>query len=650
MKRINLSQQFSAYSQWRTSLSEALGAFRNRLSEHELGDAQIDLRLTQLIDRLKEDCLRVAFVAEFSRGKSELINAIFFANYGSRILPSSVGRTTMCPTELMYDPLKSPCIELLPIRTRETNASVSEYKNFPEEWTFLPLDISSAEELQARLQSVSDVERVPLAVAEKLGFNLDNDNAGAMFSAEDGMVEIPRWRHAVINFPHPLLEQGLVILDTPGLNAVGAEPELTLSLIPNAHVVLYILAAHTGVTQSDLNVWNHHIGAVEGHKKGRVVVLNKIDTMWDELKNQGQIEAEINKQVQSCASMLNVSDNQVFPVSAQKALVAKINGDASLLERSRLPELEVSLSRDLVQGKQEVVYENTMSVFSEVLLQVRGVLDSRSQSLEEQLNELSELRGKNRNVVEYMVGKVRIEKEEFESALQRYYAVRSVFSQMTNKLFACLGLDALRALTSSTRQTMLKATFSKTLSEAIRNYFTVTRANLAKSSDEIHEIYMMMDAIYKKFSVEHNLQLGAPNKFSLMRYRKEIDRVEQWCNTNYTTFHLMTSDKGKVTEHFFSQVASQIRNVFDQANKDAETWIKAIVAPMETQVREHQIQLKRRLESIKRIHQASDTLEERIKELKHIKDGLDAQADSVEAAAQVVRNSLDEALEERVVA
>jgi hypothetical protein len=35
------------------------------------------------------------------RGKSELINAIFFADYGKRILPSSAGRTTMRPTELL---------------------------------------------------------------------------------------------------------------------------------------------------------------------------------------------------------------------------------------------------------------------------------------------------------------------------------------------------------------------------------------------------------------------------------------------------------------------------------------------------------------------------------------------------------------------
>jgi putative ribosome biogenesis GTPase RsgA len=32
-----------------------------------------------------------------------------------------------------------------------------------------------------------------------------------------------------VNFPHPLLKEGLIIVDTPGLNAIGTEPELTLN-------------------------------------------------------------------------------------------------------------------------------------------------------------------------------------------------------------------------------------------------------------------------------------------------------------------------------------------------------------------------------------------------------------------------------------
>ena len=65
------------------------------------------------------------------------------------------------------------------------------------------------------------------------------------------------------------------------------------------------------------------------------------------------------------------------------------------------------------------------------------------------------------------------------------------------------------------------------------------------------------------------------------------------------------------------------------------------MAPMETQVREHQIQLKRRLESIKRIHQATDTLEERITELTHVETGLLSQIHALENIGQDVRSALD---------
>jgi hypothetical protein len=125
-----------------------------------LSDAQSDLRLTQLLERLREDRLNVAFVAEFSRGKSELINAIFFADYGNRMLPSSAGRTTMCPTELMFDANKQPSIELLPIQTRASNSSVSEYKRFPDEWTKVALNTESPDAMQDALRHVSETTRV----------------------------------------------------------------------------------------------------------------------------------------------------------------------------------------------------------------------------------------------------------------------------------------------------------------------------------------------------------------------------------------------------------------------------------------------------------------------------------------------------------
>jgi hypothetical protein len=321
----DLAARFEAYSDWRRRLSAAISGLHEWLGQQDLADAQVDLKVQRILERLHQDRLVVAFVAEFSRGKSELINAIFFADFGQRLLPSSAGRTTMCPTELLYDAGRPPSIRLLPIETRQKEATVSEYRNYADEWVTFPLDLASAERMSEALARVSQVKRVPVALARKYGLYGDGeeDILAALERGDEGSVDIPCWRHAIINFPHPLLQQGLVILDTPGLNAIGTEPELTLNLLPNAHAVLFLLAADAGVTKTDLEVWNQHLaGEDTATRAGRIVILNKIDGLWDELKTPADVDAEIDRQVKSSASMLDISTGQVFAVSAQKALLA----------------------------------------------------------------------------------------------------------------------------------------------------------------------------------------------------------------------------------------------------------------------------------------------------------------------------------------
>ena len=452
------------------------------LREQELADAQIDLKVQHLLERLHQDKLVVAFVAEFSRGKSELINAIFFADFGQRLLPSSAGRTTMCPTELLYDASRAPSIRLLPIETRLKDATVAEFKNYADEWVTIPLDLSNADRMSEALSRVSQVKRVPVALARKIrplrgrGFPVARSSPRAKAT-----VDIPCWRHAVINFPHPLLQQGLVILDTPGLNAIGTEPELTLNLLPNAHAVLFILAADAGVTKTDLEVWNRHLaGEDPATRSGRIVILNKIDGLWDDLEAGAEVEAEIGRQVRSSAQLLGVPPAQVFAVTAQKALLAKVNGDDALLAKSRLPVLEDALSRKLIPAKRDIVGAATQAEVKGLAQGVRSLLDARQNGIAEQSSELRALRGKNQDVVEHMMERVRQEKELFERGLQRFTALRTVFTQQTNQLFDVIGLDALRANAGRTRRHIEGSPFTKGVRGAMNEFFATIRARFRR--------------------------------------------------------------------------------------------------------------------------------------------------------------------------
>ncbi|OIQ86334.1 bacterial dynamin-like protein [mine drainage metagenome] len=647
-----LAHQFAAYSEWRKALVDTICDYRSWLNEQELNDGQVDQRIQQLLDRLREDKLNVAFVAEFSRGKSELINAIFFAGYGKRLLPSSAGRTTMCPTELLYDKTKPSSIMLLPIETRLSDATTTEYKRYPEEWKTVTFDVDSNESMVAAFQEVSSTKAVSVIDAEKYGLFDPNSSDDALSINKDGTIDVPCWRYAVINFPHPLLEQGLVILDTPGLNAIGTEPELTLNMLPNAHAVLFILAADTGVTKSEIDVWRQYISGTRWKQKGRLAVLNKIDGLWDELKNETDIQKELTKQIKTSAELLGLETSQIFPISAQKGLLAKVNNDTELLVKSRILELEKALSDELIPSKKEIVRDNTHNEIEDLIANSNIILDARFSGINDQLVELRGLRGKNEDVVEHMMNKVKVDKENFEKGLQRFQALRSVFSQHTNRLFTLLGMEALKMHVHTTRETMIDASFTKTIRVAMDNFFSELKKRLVSSDEQIDEIKKMMDVMYEKFSKEHGLRKSDPPAFSTLRYQKELSKLERAYKEQFNTaFNMIAHEKMTLTSRFFETLASRVIHVFEVANRDIENWLKAVIAPMESQVREHQLQLRRRLESIKRIYKATDTLEDRILELEAIEKSIQAQKDDLKVLRMHMQNALTfEAIEESKVA
>jgi hypothetical protein len=69
-------------------------------------------------------------------------------------------------------------------------------------------------------------------------------------------------------------------------------------------------------------------------------------------------------------------------------------------------------------------------------------------------------------------------------------------------------------------------------------------------------------------------------------------------------------------------------------------------------VREHQLQLRRRLESIKRIYKATDTLEDRITELENMEKSIQGQMRDLKVLRQHIGNALafDQSAEESLAA
>ncbi len=346
------------------------------------------------------------------------------------------------------------------------------------------------------------------------------------------------------------------------------------------------------------------------------MVLNKIDSLWDELKPEAAIAADIDRQVRASAALLELSPAQVFPVSAHKALLAKVNGDDALLGRSRLPALEDALSRTLIPAKRDIVGAATQAEVRGLGSGVRARLEAQQASIAEQLAELRELRGRNQDVVQHMLDRGTMEKELFERGMQRFTALRTVFTQQTNALFDIIGLEALRTNAGRTRRGIERSPFTKGVRAAMADFFTSIRRDFGAAADRSAEIHELMQAMYARFAAELGTEPFAPPSFSMLKYQKEIDRLERAYNQHFNTlWNMLSKAKFTLTRRFFETVASRVKHVYEIANRDIEGWLRSVMSPLETHVREHHLQLQRRLESVERIHAASAELEARIREL-----------------------------------
>ena len=163
----SFNEQFDQHGAWRREFALRLKLLAEWMKDHDLLDAAVEERLRRLENQVRSDKVMVAFVAEFSRGKSELINAIFFAGYGRRIMPASAGRTTMCPTEMGYDAEVPPCLRLLPIETRLQTQSLMEWRMVPEKWHRVDLDVNDPGQLAQAFEKVSEVRRVTVDEAKE---------------------------------------------------------------------------------------------------------------------------------------------------------------------------------------------------------------------------------------------------------------------------------------------------------------------------------------------------------------------------------------------------------------------------------------------------------------------------------------------------
>jgi len=609
MSTDTLQAKVNEYQAWRTSLTNTISEYRDWLAKSEQTDSLLELRLYDVLEMLKRDQLVMAFLAEFSRGKTETINALFFADFNQRLLPSEPGRTTMCPTEIFWDGREEPCIKLLPIGTRISEDSLTYLKTTPNAWQKFRLNVDSPEEMKETLRKLIEQKEVTQGEAEELGL-FNPQDIGIIHELEtQGLLKIPVWRHAIINYPHPLLKNGLVVIDTPGLNTLGAEPELTLNIIPNAHAVLFLTATDTGITQSDMQIWNDFI---KGRAKYKLVLLNKIDMLWDDLKPKQDVLNEIEKQVNITAHQLGISPESVFAISAQKALVAKIKKNTDLLQRSGIVELETTLGNQIIQAKHEILGRTVASECSEMIKNSRKIVQNRLTTLREQVSELRTLRGQNIDVSINILTKVLADKKRYEASIPTFNQANDKITHIGKKLLRHLSLTYLDTSLAESRQAMGDSWTTIGLNQGMRNLTKKANELAAHVTKESSAIKQLAENVYEVFQSKHGFEMFDPPALDMSNFINNMKALEKITNDFCTDPINVLTEKHFLIRKFFLGLGTQTQKIFEHAEKDCERWLEDVLGVLKTQMNAHKISLDERTKNLTEAKASAEALDHRL--------------------------------------
>lgn len=616
-----LSSQVQAFTVWKQAVAREVSRYRGWLNAQGLNNEELELRLNAALKTLKFDRILLAFVGEFARGKSELINAILGKHYGQRLLPTRIGRTTMCPTELFYDPQATGAyIKLLPIQTRGDSVSLAAYKKQLEHWVHLPINLDDPAAMRKAFTEVAQTREVSIDIAAELGFQVEFLEPAL---GKPGHVHIPAWRHALINIDHPLLRQGLAIIDTPGLNALGSEPELTLSLLPDAQALVFVLSADAGVTASDFAIWNSHVRDIAA-RRGTVLyaALNKIDLLWDDDEDDADVTESIQRLVRLTGQQLHLPPEQVLPLSAKQGYKARINADDALLERSRLASLETALAQSVVAAKETALKTTLLRELNSMIESSRQAVMAQRLRLDTEERVMSSGNRDTEYELVVLTRATQQEQAQYNKRLLVLQQSRKLIEQQLPRIQMTVTAPRLEAHFLAARDTLTRQKLGLGVPAAVGGFFQGLTSDLVRLKAEVDATEQLVRSLYQRYAQETGQPVQSYPRFDAGKYLVEMTELENQAVPYKNRFGNLLASQQKVFDRFFDTLAREAGNLYEDARSNAERWCKQALAPLMQQTLEARTRLEQQMANLKRLKAFGVSAEERAGSLQEQRESL----------------------------
>ena len=614
--------------QWRQEAALALEDLRHWATLAQLGDPTTAARLAHLQRRLAQERLAIAFVGESGRGKTALVNALFFSDIGVRPLPETSGRQLTCPVELRSDPGRPPSLRLLAIESRATGMALREYLADDTAWTTQSIDLSAMSRLPQAFMTLTDTRDIPLTEALSLGLSPEDYPATV---ADDGspQTRVPRWRYAIANLPHPALKNGLSILDLPGRAHLHAEPELARNLIADADAIVLVLDITQGIVDADLTLWSEEIVLADAARENVFVAFTKRDQLPSRLEAD-KIAAELERRALAASSRLGVARTRVFALSAYE----KESG------RNDLERFAHTLADSVVRARASAHAAAIQAETGPLLAESRHVLDSRKGLFEDNMAELSQVATKNKRLMQTLSQRATEESDRYRGASTVYHEFATLHATLHEELRALFDPKQNKARTATMRHHFVAGS-KENLDECLDQYFEESLACIEKAIEKINDVQNMMSRVNRSFSLDYQLKPVEMAPFSTTRFTGELAKARARSDQEYRGAKRGLTRRETIADNWEGDVGERVDHIFEIAYRETNVWMNALTRDLEHELSDLQGRLTSRLENMQKLKEADDGLKQRIADVTANRDRVAEQRNELNERAKRIAKLLD---------
>ncbi|MTJ13737.1 dynamin [Anabaena sp. UHCC 0187] len=347
-------------SQVRSEIAICLSKIADTINQAELaGDnSSGKLSLTRDIEditaaskNLKNGVFRLLVLGDMKRGKSTFLNALI----GENLLPSDVNPCTAVLTILRYGAEKKVTIHFNDGKSPQQ----LDFQSFKYKYTIDPAEAKKLE--QEQKQAFPDVD------------------------------------YAVVEYPLTLLEKGIEIVDSPGLNDTEARNELSLGYVNNCHAILFVMRASQPCTLGERRYLENYI-------KGRGLSVFFLVNAWDQVK-ESLIDPDDIEELTAAETRLrqvfkanlaeycyvdgqDIYDERVFELSSIQALRRRLKNPQADLSKTGFPEFMGALNTFLTRERAIAELRQVRTLARQAVNHTYEAIERRIPLLDQDVDEL----------------------------------------------------------------------------------------------------------------------------------------------------------------------------------------------------------------------------------------------------------------------